>query len=249
MKQIINEDMWSEEDQFYWDIDKDGSFMKVKTIASFWPMWGRVTDEKHVKGLVKHLNDSDSFNRPHRVPTTAADQEEYVPTGGYWRGSIWAPTNHMIVKGLEANGRQKLARDIVLNHLNNQAAVFQGTDTVWENYAPEFTKPGSPAKPDFVGWSADGPIAQLIENYIGINENVPENKIRWNLLTTEEVGLKNLEFGDSTVKLIAKSRDKMDDDITIEVDTQHAFDLELYDGESTYQRKVTPSDKQLTIEV
>ncbi len=247
MKKLINQDMWSDKDQFYWDIDKDGSFMKVKTIASFWPMWGRVTEDKHVKGLVKHLNDTDSFNRPHRVPTTAADQKEYVPTGGYWRGSIWAPTNHMVTKGLQANGRLKLARDIVLNHLNNQAAVFQGTDTVWENYAPEFTKPGSPAKPDFVGWSADGPIAQLIENYIGININVPENSIRWNLLTTEEVGLKNLKFGDTTVKLVAKSRDKLHEDIVLEVDTGKSFELKVYDGKSTYKRTVKPGDNQIKI--
>lgn len=247
MKQLINDDMWSEEDQFYWDIDKDGSFMKVKTIASFWPMWGRVTEERHVDGLVQHLNDSTSFNRPHRVPTTAADEDTYIPTGGYWRGSIWAPTNHMVTKGLQVNGRHKVARDIVQNHLNNMAAVFQGTETVWENYAPEYTKPGSPAKADFVGWSADGPIAQLIENYIGINLDVPGNKIRWNLLTTEKVGLKNIAFGNSTVKLVAQSREKLDENIILEVDTQHSFELEMFDGQSTYQRTVNPGDEKITI--
>lgn len=243
---LVNNDMWSEEDRFYWDLDKDGSFMKEKTVASFWPMWGRVADSRHIEGLIHHLNDSDSFNRPHRVPTLAADNDAYAPSGRYWRGSVWAPTNHMITKGLQANGQHKLARDIVHNHLNNMSAVFQGTDTVWENYAPEFTKPGNPAKSDFVGWTGAGPIAQLIENYIGINIDVPQNKIRWNLLTTEEVGLENLDFGKSTLKLVAQKRKKTTDPIKIQVDTQHKFELELFDGTDTFTKTVEPNDQTIT---
>lgn len=244
LKELVNNDMWSAEDQFYWDVDKDGSFMKVKTIASFWPMWARTTEPKHVDGLIYHLNDSASFNRPHRVPTTAADEKTYVPSGGYWRGAIWAPTNHMVVKGLQANNRHKTARDIVLNHLNNMSAVFQGTGTVWENYAPEYTKPGQPAKGDFVGWSADGPIAQLIENYIGININVPQNSIRWNLLSTEQLGLRNIMLGDSMVELIAEERNRSGAPITITAQTDKAFRLTLHDGNRSWERTITPEAKE-----
>lgn len=247
LKELVNKDMWSEEDQFYWDTDKDGSFMKVKTIASFWPMWGRITEPKHVDGLVRHLNDANSFNRPHRVPTTAADEETYVPSGGYWRGSIWAPTNHMVVKGLQANDRHKTARDIVLNHLNNMSAVFQGTDTVWENYAPEFTKPGRPAKADFVGWTGDGPIAQLIENYIGININVPDNTITWNLLTTEEVGLKNIKFGDATIDLVAMKRKKIDSPVEIQVKATDSFQLELNTPNKSAKKNIRKGTQTLRI--
>lgn len=247
LKGLINRDMWSEKDHFYWDRDRDGSFMKVKTVASFWPMWARVTEKKHVNGLAAHLNDTDSFNRPHRTPTLAAEHDAYVPSGGYWRGAVWPPTNHMTTKGLQANGRYKLARDMVGNHLNNIAAVFAGTDTVWENYAPEFTKPGEPAQPDFVGWSADGPIAQLIEHYIGINLYVPANKIRWNLLTTEQVGLKNLKFGGDRIKLVAQKRKRLSDPVIIETETSRSFELELCDGKNVFKKTVRPTDKTVEI--
>jgi len=36
----------------------------------------------------------------------------------------------MIVKGLAANDRHQLAREIVCDHLNNMAAVFKETGTV-----------------------------------------------------------------------------------------------------------------------
>mgnify|MGYP000539586258 CR=1 FL=1 len=248
LKSLVNRDMWSEEDRFYWDLDKDGSFMKVKTIASFWPMWGRITEQNHVDGLMYHLNDSSSFDRPHRVPTTAADEEAYAYAGRYWRGSIWAPTNHMVTKGLMSQNQLKLARDIVLNHLNNMAAVFSSTNTVWENYSPEFSKAGEPAKSDFVGWSAVGPIAQLIENYIGIIPDVPDNKIRWNLLTTEKVGIRNLEFGQNNkVELVADERRYYTDPITISSNTQKAFTLELFDGENTYTRQIARGSSEFTL--
>jgi hypothetical protein len=247
IKELTNRTMWSEEDQFYWDLDKDGSPMKVKTIASFWPLWAKITEERHVDGLIAHLNDEDEFNRPHRVPTLSADEETYSPTGDYWRGSVWAPTNHMVTQGLMANGRHEQAREIVMNHLNNQAKVFEETGTVWENYAPEKAAPGDPAKPDFVGWSADGPIAQLIENYIGIQPDVPNETIRWNLLTTDEVGLRNFDFGGHTVMLKAHERSSRQDPARLTVQTPKAFTIELHDGERTEQIEVEPGEQTVTV--
>ena len=242
IKELVNEEMWSEDDRFYWDLDEDGSFMKVMTVASFWPMWAKITDERHVDGLLAHLNNPTEFNRPHRVPTLAAKHPAYSPVGDYWRGSVWAPTNHMIVKGLTANGRYRAARAIVCNHLDNMSTVFQETGTVWENYAPERPAPGEPARADFVGWSADGPIAQLIENYIGITLDVPNDRIRWNLLTTEEVGLRNLDFGGYTIALKARRRSAPEEAATLEVRTPVALIIELYDGETTTDLHVPPGE-------
>lgn len=250
MKTLVNRDMWSSEDQIYWDLDMDGSYMKTKTVASFWPMWARITDSVHVEGLINHLNDPRSFNRPHRVPSLAADEPEYNPNGGYWRGGVWAPTNHMIVEGLMANDKYALAREIVVNHLNNMSAVFSRTNTVWENYAPESSAPGDPARPDFVGWSAVGPIAQLIENYIGITLHVPKNKVRWNLLTTEEVGLRNLDFGDEIIREIrASARASLDDPVEIFVNTTASFQLVLFNGTDTTHHQITPGSNTVVVSV
>ena len=249
LKQLVNSEMWSEEDQFYWDLDKDGSFLKEKTIASFWPMWGRITEERHVEGLVQHLNNENEFNRPHRVPTLAADHPDYNPKGDYWRGSVWAPTNHMITKGLAANGRHELARTIVLNHLENMSEVFQNTETVWENYAPESAAPGEPAAPNFVGWSADGPIAQLIEHYIGIRPDVPNNRIDWMLLTDEKVGLRDLDFGGVTVHLAAEKRSSTQAPVELTVETPRAFTVRLQDAQHEVDVDVTPDTSSYMVNV
>lgn len=249
IKKLVNREMWSEADQFYWDLDKDGSFLKEKTVASFWPMWGRIADKKHADGLVQHLNNEEEFNRPHRVPTLSADHPEYDPEGDYWRGSVWAPTNHMIVKGLTACGRHELARTIVENHLENVSTVFQETGTVWENYAPESASPGEPASPDFVGWSADGPIAQLIEYYIGIRPDVPSNRIDWMLLTDEKVGVRNLDFGGVTIHLVAEGRVSTEAPIDLTLRTPRSFTLCLQDGENTVEVDVEPSKQAYRVDL
>jgi hypothetical protein len=156
----------------------------------------------------------------------------------------------MIVQGLMAQHRYKLAREIVVNHLENMSKVFQETGTVWENYAPERVAPGDPAKPDFVGWSAVGPIAQLIENYIGINLNVPSNTIRWNLLTTEEVGLGNLKFGDGKIyEMLAYARDSMENSIRLHIYSSKSFKLCLYDGTGTTHHVIPAGNHNIVVGV
>ena len=247
LEQLINSSMWCEEDGIYWDLDKDESFLKVKTIASFWPLWARITDEHQVEKLVLHLNDPNTFNRTHRVPTLSADHPKYVKTGHYWLGSIWVPTNHMVVQGLVANGRHQLAREIVCNHLNNMATVFEETGTVWENYAPEFVEPGNLAKPDFVGWSAVGPIAQLIENYIGITLDVPANTVYWNLLSTEKLGLSNLHFGSSSIEIFCNERKSLNDPIEITVQTSTPFILIINNGEKAVTKNIEIGEQKFTL--
>ncbi len=249
LKTLVNREMWSEADRFYWDLDKDGSFLKEKTVASFWPMWGRIAEEKHVEGLVQHLNDEDTFNRPHRVPTLSADHPEYDPKGDYWRGSVWAPTNHMITKGLSVSGRHELARSIVANPLDNMVQVFRETGTVWENYAPEAASPGEPAAPDFVGWSADGPIAQLIEHYIGIRPDVPNDRIDWMLLTDEKVGVRNLNFGGVTVNLVVESRPAVSAPVELSVETPRPFTIKLQNSENAVTVPVKPDEDSYEVDL
>jgi len=248
LKILVNREMWCEKDGFYWDLDRDGTFLKKKTVASFWPLWARISDRNQVEKLVEHLNDSKSFARPHRVPTLAANEKHYAPEGQYWLGSVWAPTNHMIVKGLEVSGEGTLAREIVVNHLNNMAIVFQATKTVWENYSPEFPKPGKPwAKSDFVGWSAVGPIAQLIEFYIGIKINVPDKELHWDLLTTEGVGIRNLRVGDGKyLDLFVEERNSLSDTIFIITKSTCMCKLIVNTGTRVFNAEIPVGEKRIT---
>jgi len=165
---LINQHMWDEKRKFYFDLTLEGERAPVKSIAAFWTLLAKVASKSQAEVLVAELDNPNTFRTVHRVPTLAADEPGFDPEGGYWNGAVWAPTNRMIVTGLENYGYKELARKIALNHLRNVVAIFKNTGTLWENYAPQYVSPGKPSKGDFVGWTGIGPIAFFIEYAIGI---------------------------------------------------------------------------------
>ncbi len=132
-------------------------------------------------------------------------------------------TNYAVIKGLSRCGFRALARRAAENHLSQMAIVYRDTGTIWENYAPEAPKPGSIAKPDFVGFSGVSPIALLIEEILGIEVDAPARTIRWRLYPASEHGIEGLRFGDNVVSLLA--REAGPGEVTIEVSAVDAFTL------------------------
>jgi len=201
---IINQKMWNPQESFYDDLTLTGKFVPVKTIGSFWILLGQVATKQQAGMLVKELNNPSTFNRKHRVPTLAADQEKFDPMGGYWRGSIWAPTNTMVIRGLEKYGYDSLAYVIAMNHLENVTGIFVQTGTIWENYAADSLVQGNQAKNDFVGWSGIAPIMYFIEYAIGLKPDAGNNTLVWNIHSTQRCGMENFRFNSHLTSLTAE---------------------------------------------
>jgi glycogen debranching enzyme len=187
--------MWDETNSFYYDRFKDGKLSNVKTIGAYWALLAGIVPKGRVPAFLDHLRNPNEFNRPHRIPTLSADHESYHPKGAYWRGGVWAPTNYMVLRGLNFMGENELAHEIAMNHLDNVVQVYNNTETLWENYAPESVAPGSVAKNEFVGWTGLVPISVLFENVFGIRPNVPEKQITWDIRLLERHGIKKYPFG------------------------------------------------------
>lgn len=194
----VNDVMWDPEEHFYFDRYRDGSLHRIKTVGSYWALMAEAVPEARIGAFVTHLEDEAAFNRPHRVPALAADHPSYAAFGDYWNGGVWPPTNYMVLRGLTKAEFHDLAHRIARNHLDNVVRVFEETDTVWENYAPESPAPGKPAKQDFVGWSGLPAVAVLFEYVFGIRPSVPERVIRWDVRLTEAHGVAAYPFGPGT---------------------------------------------------
>lgn len=206
---VINSRMWDAETGWYWDVDTAGLAIMQQTIANFWPLLADVTSDAQTAQLVAHLRDPATFWRTHPFPTLAANHVSYRPHGEYWLGAVWAPTNYMVIKGLEHTGQHELAREATLRHLDAIERVYRTTDTVWENYRADEDAPGTPARPDFVGWTGCGPIALLIEQVIGVLVDAPQRRIQWTLREPGAHGLRNLPFGADTVDLVMDDAGKL----------------------------------------
>ncbi len=225
LSDTINKLMWDPKTQFYYDYCFDGTQAPVKTIAAYWALVAGVADAQQAKALAAWLEDPNTFARMHRVPVCAADEEGYDPQGGYWRGSVWAPTNTMVVYGLEQYGYHQLARDIALNHLEAVCQVFHQTGTIWENYPADSISSGNADKKDFVGWSGLGPILYLIRYGIGLDANATTGTVTWSIdKNALPLGCKRYWFFGKQADFFARPSDS---GVYIQIKTQDSFTLSL----------------------
>ena len=195
LKEQINASMWDENSAFYYDQFASGKLSSVRHIGAYWALLAGIVPRDRLDSFIAHLDDPAEFNRHHRIPTLAHSHPDYDPNGGYWRGGVWAPTNYMVLKGLRSCGFGSLAHLIARNHLDNVVSVYEDTDTLWENYAPEGARPGSPAKPDFVGWSGLPAIAVMLEEVFGLQPDAPAHALTWDVRLLDEHGVRQYPFG------------------------------------------------------
>ena len=196
------------------------------------------------ESLAAELQNTNTFRRPHRVPTLAADQQRYDPRGGYWCGAVWVPTDTMVIRGLERYGHSPLARDIALNHLTCMGEVFTRTGTVWENYAPDALAPGKPAKGDFVGWTGIGPIVYLLEFAIGLTPDALSNTLTWKLASSSQCGCERYRFNGHVADLLAAPNGTR---WNLRVHSDGEFRLKLAIGGREENRQVKKGDNMFAI--
>lgn len=228
----INATMWDPQRRFYFDLKADGHRAPARTIAAYWTLLADVASPDQADALAAELRNPRTFGRRHRVPTVPADEPSYDPAGGYWRGAAWAPTNLMVIRGLQRSGKNDLARAIALEHLQRVAEVYQSTGTLWENYAPDAPVPGKPAKGDFVGWTGIVPIVHFLEHAIGLEADAGHNRLTWNLVSDARCGCERYRFNSHVTTLIAEPADAATGRRTIHVESDGPFELRLRRGET-----------------
>ncbi len=111
-RDAINSYLWDDEDKFYYDRRlSDGTFIKVKSVASFLPLFAGVCDEEKAKYLVEHLENPNEFKTAFMIATVSADHETYK-TMDMFRGTVWLNFNYLIAQGLDEYGYTELADEI-----------------------------------------------------------------------------------------------------------------------------------------
>ena len=238
LTELINRRMWDANRQFYFDLTLNEEWSPVKSVAAYWTLLAGVATEGRARHLVDALLDPRTFGRQNAVPTLAADEPLYNPGGGYWRGSVWAPTTTMVLRGLDKYGYHNLARQLALKHLDLVAQVYEKTGTIWENYSPEAIAPGNQAKPDFVGWSGIGPILYLMEYGIGLTPEASRNILHWEIQSATRVGCERYRFNGHLVTLTSESVGANQSRLHIKVESDGDFVLSLQTPSETKQFRV-----------
>lgn len=215
---LINNKHWSERKQFYFDLfarsdaTKKDKFINIKTLASAWTILTGVAAGERLNYMVEHLFNPDEFYTPHPFASLSADDPNFDEKGSYWLGSVWAPTNYVVIRGLKEAGLTKLARTAAIKHLQYMADVNNDPSygNIWECYvpyskAPAITENGKIVASNFVGWSGLGPITMLIENILGFSFDASQNTVCMNVTQTCKHGIKNLKFNGGKISIICEA--------------------------------------------
>ena len=213
LKTRINSLMWNEEDGIYYDLDKNGQQIRVKTIASFWPLLAEIPNEAKAEKLIAHLKNPETFGTEHPFPTLAANEPMFDKSGMGFRGSVYPPFTFMVIKGLEKYNQYELARSSAIRHLYYMIDTLHpmGKDrgNVWEAYAPRSEGPakwqgkeGFP-RPRFLPYTALSTITLMIENVIGLSISLPRKTVDWIIPTLEVMGIENLSLKRNFITILS----------------------------------------------
>ncbi len=224
IKALINRYYWDEKDGIYYDIKPgDGSFVRVKTPAAFWPMLAEMCSPEQAKRLAEHARDPQVFGGPVPWPSVARSDPNF--DGNYWRGAVWLPLAYMATKALEKYDFHALADEHALALVRDMNRTYRDVtpNTIWECYDPNKPGPGmhdgKRSRPEFCGWSALGPTSMLIENVLGFHDiDAASATITWRLHHTGRHGVRRLRCGDVVADLIHDAG-------VVTIDTKKPFTL------------------------
>lgn len=238
--QLINRYHWSEKAQFYLDFfirsnpDDKVKFLNSKTMASAWALLCGAAQGQRKEQMLQHLFNPEEFYTKVPFASLSRDDPNYDPDGGYWLGSVWAPTNYAAIRGIEACGRPELAREAAMRYLDAVCAVANDPayGSVWECYAPESYRPataeaGEMVRADFVGWSGIAPITMLIENIIGLRFNARHNTVNFRLFPNRCCGLRNMQFNGNVICVECTEYIPVEGRSSIRVSAQKPFTLQV----------------------
>ncbi len=216
LKTKINTLMWDERDGFYFDLDKNEKRLKVKTIASFWPLIAEIPNEARGEQVIEHLVDPREFGIENPFPTLAVRDKRYDPIGMGFRGSVYPPFDYMIIKGLEKYKRNDLAREFAIRHIYHVLdGLYPNTGkkgSLYEAYAPHTEGPAKwPGKKGFprtmfLPYTALTTVSLMLENIIGLNISLPRKTVNWTIPTLEHMGIEDLGLKRNLISILnAKS--------------------------------------------
>lgn len=135
-KAVMDELMWDRVRGLYCDYnyykERRGN---VASLATFYPLWAGMVDDKRAKTMVKALR---RFEQKGGLATT-----DSVPLGKYVPGAMptqwaypngWAPLHFLVVEGLKRYGYHEDARRIALKWLNTNLVWFAKNGIFLEKY-------------------------------------------------------------------------------------------------------------------
>lgn len=180
IKNAVNELLFDEDDKIYYDRAVVSNMLKkVKSSASFLPLFAGVCENRGAMALLKFLNTPERFNRKFGVPSLCADEEEYG--SDFWRGPVHIHHSYLIAKGLEKYEMHDKANELKAKSLDAVMKEYENCAVLYEYYCPDGDRSAaSLPKKDYAASSF-----MLAQNHVNTRDFAPTAAIIVDMLLTK----------------------------------------------------------------
>lgn len=144
--QRIQRWMWDATDGLFYDVGPGPRAIRIKTPASFFPMFVGIASKEQASRMVEALTDPKTFWTRYPVPCAAQDVPGFNPNK-YWKGNVWVNLNWIVIQGLRRYDYHRLA-----DELSGRTLDLIMQHPVSQEYYNPLTGEGLGAK--YYGWTA-----------------------------------------------------------------------------------------------
>lgn len=149
-KEIL-EKMWSQDNGFFYNLDKNGNQIPIASISGLFPLTLEGISQHQLSSLLDKLESPDWFDTPYPIPSLPVNSQFYDPhydEKRMWRGPVWINLNFLIAeegiaKQLERfKDNEDLSRRLLgyLDHLVTKTEELAEKSGFREFYDPESGK-------------------------------------------------------------------------------------------------------------
>ncbi len=156
LARAINDRLWHEDDGFYYGRRRDGSWVRIKTVDGFLPLFSGVATKQRAALLVRHLTCRDEFWPAFPAPSVALDEPKFELD--MWRGPTWVNYNWLVVCGLREYGYVERARqliDLTIGEISKwrakKGSIYEFYDPFGERAPQDLKRKGKVRR-----WTGDG---------------------------------------------------------------------------------------------
>ncbi len=133
--ELVRRELWDESSGYFFDRDEEGKFIRVESIASFFPLLAGIPTEHQWQIMRSHLINEEEFNTPNPLPSVARNSKNFEKD--CWRGPVWINTAYLTIQGIKRYGDRDLAQYFGKRIADMVYRVASRTGKFVEFYDPE----------------------------------------------------------------------------------------------------------------
>ncbi len=158
IKQHINDLLWDEKDETYYNLDsRDGSLIRRISFNCVHPLWARIASKQRAETFIKkYMLNPKKLWSSFGIRTLAKDDPGYnnvnmIKPHSNWQGPIWPIANYFYLHALLNYDFQKEAITVAERIADICINDIKKTGGMHENYDAQTGKPL--AAPNFISWN------------------------------------------------------------------------------------------------